>query len=501
MRLFISYAREDEAQAKRLFDYLKSIEEISPWIDRENIKPGIDWAESIFDAISSSQLFILLVSRTSVYKQGFVQREIEAALKLQSSKGPGKVFIIPLRIDDVDLPDNIGRLHCIDAYSNWDAGMNALKITIKQELTQSLDDIFKNVHPLRTTGEEYENWTSVYSDYLSTFSTSTIIRFLDQRFTEYASDLFALGLVIGAFQEKRNDALASLSIRVHTVGRMAYNYPGTAVRAYELFLHSIKFMPENLATMLLGEAFDTWLNLSNYPGNAFFPCLVLAELTKHYIAQDEGRNMSDFEIVLRALTSLKRYDQFFFDILLFYARRSGEYMLLASFFPALLEKLGVGGQTPKGAYVPAPKYWNISSSDISQMESTAINRKGIRAGILLRYGEYMTCIDDDRFKEYGDRLKKYAVKLISGSSVKLAGIIKQLDPESSRDFFMNLERFDANGLARHFGGDCIDARETIEFLMNPLFISYNSPSREVYPLCLDYEVFSKQCVATMGFLK
>ena len=47
MRVFVSYAREDEGMARRIFEYLSQIEEIFPWLDREKIQPGILWEEAI----------------------------------------------------------------------------------------------------------------------------------------------------------------------------------------------------------------------------------------------------------------------------------------------------------------------------------------------------------------------------------------------------------------------------------------------------------------------
>jgi len=55
MKIFISYAREDYDVAKRLFDSLKSVAELDPWLDKENLLPGVDWENEIFNVMEKSQ--------------------------------------------------------------------------------------------------------------------------------------------------------------------------------------------------------------------------------------------------------------------------------------------------------------------------------------------------------------------------------------------------------------------------------------------------------------
>ena len=73
MKVFISYAREDIEAARRIYLFLASIEEFSPWIDQENLRPGENWEQAIFTAINESRLFILLLSRVAFAKKGFIR--------------------------------------------------------------------------------------------------------------------------------------------------------------------------------------------------------------------------------------------------------------------------------------------------------------------------------------------------------------------------------------------------------------------------------------------
>ena len=103
MKVFISYAREDIEATRRIYAFLTSIEELSPWFDKETLHPGENWRETIFSAIEDSKLFILVLSRVAFERKRFLHEEIEAALQKQASFPSDQRFIIPVRLDDCDL--------------------------------------------------------------------------------------------------------------------------------------------------------------------------------------------------------------------------------------------------------------------------------------------------------------------------------------------------------------------------------------------------------------
>jgi len=76
--LFLSYAREDEVSASRL--YRELVEGgVKVWFDRESLEPGANWKSEIKKAIRQSRYFIALMSSKSVSKKGFVQSELRPA--------------------------------------------------------------------------------------------------------------------------------------------------------------------------------------------------------------------------------------------------------------------------------------------------------------------------------------------------------------------------------------------------------------------------------------
>jgi hypothetical protein len=129
--VFISYAREDFDAARRLCNDLRSAG-LNSWLDKEEILPGQNWENQIEDAISKRRYFIPLFSKTSVQKIGYVQSEFKFALDVLKSYPPNKIFYIPVRLDDCEIPyrelKSIHRadLFPIDDDSVWKDGVEQI---------------------------------------------------------------------------------------------------------------------------------------------------------------------------------------------------------------------------------------------------------------------------------------------------------------------------------------------------------------------------------------
>lgn len=94
LKIFISYAKEDRAQALIYFNRL-SEEGFHPWIDINKLLPGQNWEAEIERAFSDANVVILLLSKNSVSKRGFVQREANDAIERLRYKHPTDIYVIP----------------------------------------------------------------------------------------------------------------------------------------------------------------------------------------------------------------------------------------------------------------------------------------------------------------------------------------------------------------------------------------------------------------------
>ncbi|MEE4358066.1 MAG: TIR domain-containing protein [Desulfococcaceae bacterium] len=105
VQVFISYAREDHKLAKRLYDDLNRYDDITPWLDSENLLPGQNWRTTIPKIIRESSYFLMIITKNSVSKRGYIQKEQKIALDLLDEFPSDQIFIIPARLDNTELID------------------------------------------------------------------------------------------------------------------------------------------------------------------------------------------------------------------------------------------------------------------------------------------------------------------------------------------------------------------------------------------------------------
>ena len=121
IQIFLAHASEDKPAVLALYDRLKQAG-YKPWLDKKDLIPGQNWRSVIPKAIADSQLFIACLSQRSIAKQGFVQREFKMALNQYADRPPNSIYLIPLRLDECDIPDlrqeeyglNLRDLHWLD---------------------------------------------------------------------------------------------------------------------------------------------------------------------------------------------------------------------------------------------------------------------------------------------------------------------------------------------------------------------------------------------------
>lgn len=117
--IFLSHASEDKPKVRNLCKRLKA-DGFDPWLDEERLLPGQDWSLEIEKALRASDAILLCFSSLSVSKEGVIQREYKRAMKIQEEKPEGAIFIIPVRLDDCEMPFFIRDLQWVDYPKNYD---------------------------------------------------------------------------------------------------------------------------------------------------------------------------------------------------------------------------------------------------------------------------------------------------------------------------------------------------------------------------------------------
>ena len=135
-QVFLAYVKEDEEVAGRLYGDLEAAG-FRPWMDVRKLLPGQNWPRAIEGAIEISDFFVACFSANSVDKRGGFQAEIRYALDCARRVPLEDIFIVPVRLDACRVPRSIQReLQYIDLFRNWEAGVEALTLTMRREIAR-----------------------------------------------------------------------------------------------------------------------------------------------------------------------------------------------------------------------------------------------------------------------------------------------------------------------------------------------------------------------------
>jgi formylglycine-generating enzyme required for sulfatase activity len=113
LRVFLCHASQDKPTVWKLYRYLTQ-HGIKPWLDQEDLLPGEDWEVEIPRAIYASDVILVCLSKNSVNKEGMVQKEITFALDKAQEKPEGAIFIIPVKLEECDIPKRLSRYQWVD---------------------------------------------------------------------------------------------------------------------------------------------------------------------------------------------------------------------------------------------------------------------------------------------------------------------------------------------------------------------------------------------------
>jgi hypothetical protein len=133
VKIFLSYAGEDETEVRGIYQRL-ALEGFKPWMAPDDILPGENWSRSIERAIRDADFFIPILTKNSVDKRGFRQRENKQALDIWLEKMARDIYIIPTRLDDCGIPEELATFQCVDLYKEggWKLLIRAIREGVRR---------------------------------------------------------------------------------------------------------------------------------------------------------------------------------------------------------------------------------------------------------------------------------------------------------------------------------------------------------------------------------
>ena len=144
-QIFLSYAYEDRNKvvdiAQRLTDA-----GYETWLDAKNLLPGQDWEIEIRRALKDSEYVFIFLTKNSTTKEGYLQKEIRSALRIADEKPEGTIFLLPIKLEDVEVPDRLKHIQWLEFYRSdgWEKLLKALKANEKRK-SRSYEELKSSV--------------------------------------------------------------------------------------------------------------------------------------------------------------------------------------------------------------------------------------------------------------------------------------------------------------------------------------------------------------------
>ena len=133
-KIFLSYSPGDSERVESLYQRFSDAG-FKPWMDKKDILSEEGWQSSIQEAIKSSDIFLVCLSRDAV-KQGFLFWEIETALDILQKMPESDTYLISVRLEECEIPEELHDAPWVDLFE--ENGWARLLEAINRMLTFSL---------------------------------------------------------------------------------------------------------------------------------------------------------------------------------------------------------------------------------------------------------------------------------------------------------------------------------------------------------------------------
>lgn len=140
-KLFISYSHSDKSIVKK-FALLLSLRGFDFWMDEKDIAPGENYTTEILSGIHESDIYAIFISKKSLESK-WVNAEIDFAMreKIESKK----LTIVPVLLEDVDIPIALKNIDYIDARFSLSSAAEEFSNKLNDRVVMNSDTVVSNV--------------------------------------------------------------------------------------------------------------------------------------------------------------------------------------------------------------------------------------------------------------------------------------------------------------------------------------------------------------------
>lgn len=115
LEVFLVHAHSDRETVHKLYTRLIR-DGVHAWLDVERLQPGQNWQHEIRNAILKSDVIIVCLSRGFDKQQGYRHEELKLAFEKANFLPDDEIYIIPVRLEECDMPEPLRRLHRVDLF-------------------------------------------------------------------------------------------------------------------------------------------------------------------------------------------------------------------------------------------------------------------------------------------------------------------------------------------------------------------------------------------------
>jgi TIR domain len=114
-KVFLCHSHADSVAIHALYSRLKK-DGLEVWLDKETLSPGQDWEYEIRMGILKSDVVIACLSEQFNKQAGYRHEELKIALEKANLLPDDEVFIIPVRLEECEMPESLRRLQRVDLF-------------------------------------------------------------------------------------------------------------------------------------------------------------------------------------------------------------------------------------------------------------------------------------------------------------------------------------------------------------------------------------------------
>jgi hypothetical protein len=116
LRVFLCHSSDDKPTVRELYQRLDSEGWMDVWLDEKKIYPGQDWNYEIEQAVEKADAILVCLTKNSVTKEGYIQKELRIILDFADYKPEGTLYVIPVRLEECEPPKRIRRWQYADYF-------------------------------------------------------------------------------------------------------------------------------------------------------------------------------------------------------------------------------------------------------------------------------------------------------------------------------------------------------------------------------------------------